>query len=195
MVTNRFSWSPVIVLCSIGSASDMIDDRPLSRGEEARSYFRELVAGLHNILIEEEPVQPDDLNVYFLNSRWVEAEVLLPDFGINLDQWNEWSVPRRIEVLLHELAHVQNYDDDHRPDFWSRVANLVLIVEQKQEEIETLLGHPLDMDALKKQVVKSVHEDEVDERMDTVEEQKKRLRKQFGFIREKSYPRPDGAER
>ncbi len=148
--------------------------------EETRRYFKTLLAGLHNLLLKRKPIEPDTLEIEFLKGTETEAEIYLPDFGINLSLWSRWSTEKRLEVLLHELAHVQNYDDNHRPAFWERVADLVEKVDANQIRVECLIGNRLNVGQLQDAVVKSVHADEVDKRMESVPQRKRQLRERFG---------------
>jgi isocitrate dehydrogenase len=110
----------------------------------------------------------------------VEAEIYLPSVGINFRYWRLWSVERRIEVLLHELAHVENYEDDHAPAFYERLVELVEIAEDRRPDLEASFGTSIDFDLVKRHVVESVHEYVIERDIDTVAERRRAVGRALG---------------
>lgn len=132
------------------------------------------IVGLYNLLYEDE-LTLDDIEFYDLEEEYYEGEIYLPYIGINVDLWREWSTEKRVEVLIHEFAHAENYDDDHRPSFWDRVVTLTEIAIAHREEVEALFGDELDPDELKRTVVDSVHEYVIEPDMDSVSVRKREV--------------------
>lgn len=89
-----------------------------------------------------------------------------PEFGIHPRLWSRWTVEKRLEVLIHEFAHVHDYEQNHRPPFWDRVVRMVQRAEEAPGDLKQLLGTPIDFHDLKQTVVESVRDDVIDRRMD-----------------------------
>lgn len=134
--------------------------------------FEELIVGLYNILYEDD-LTTDDIEFYELEEEYYEGEIYLPYIGLNVELWREWTIEKRVEVLIHEFAHTENYEDDHHPDFWERVVELTEIAIAHEGEIAELFGTELDPDELKKTVVESVHEYVIESDIDSVETRKR----------------------
>ncbi len=162
-----------------------MSEKPIDDLEKTKRYFREILAGLHNQLLKNK-IRADDLDIGFLENRDTEAEIHLPEFDVNLFLWSRWSVEKRLEVLLHELAHVMNYSDNHQPSFWKRVADLVKRVASCKTAVEEIMGARFTIADLQRCVVNSVHEEEIDPRMDSVQKRRRYLRKRFGLRLRKS---------
>lgn len=136
--------------------------------------FEELIVGLYNILYEDD-LTTEDIEFYELEEESYEGEIYLPYIGLNVDLWQEWSTEKRIEVLIHEFAHTENYEDDHHPDFWERVVELTEIAIAHEHEIAELFGSELDPDELKETVVESIHEYVIETDIDSVETRKQEV--------------------
>jgi isocitrate dehydrogenase len=141
---------------------------------ETHEEFEELIVGLYNILYEDD-LTTDDIEFYELEEEHYEGEIYLPYIGLNVDLWQEWSIEKRVEVLIHEFAHTENYEDDHHPDFWERVVELTEISIDYREEIEALFGGEPDPDELKETVVESIHEYVIESDIDSVETRKREV--------------------
>lgn len=124
------------------------------------------------------PEYDDDIYLYEVTRSDVEAEILLPQVGINFELWQEWPAEKRLEVLLHEFAHTENYEDDHSPEFWERVVRLVAEVSDNKKKIESILGEDINLSKLKKIIIRSVHVDVVEENK-SVQKQKRTLQKKL----------------
>lgn len=142
--------------------------------------IRRMISGLYNMLFEE-CLEPEDIALSGLTNPDVEADIYLPEIGINIRQWRLWSMEKKLEVILHELAHVDDYEDNHRPSFWNRVGRMVLHTEKNRGQVERIMGADIQFDKVKKTVVESVHEEVIDRRMDTVRKRRKQLREMFGL--------------
>lgn len=142
---------------------------------EERQRIRDVLAGMHNALFQDD-ITADDITLTQLTSYYNEADVYFPYFGINIGQWRDWSPEKKMEVLLHEFAHVENHEDNHRPPFWERFVDLVEIAEEHQAELEQALDADIDMQEVRERIIDSVHEGTVDLRMDSVQERKQWLR-------------------
>lgn len=148
---------------------------------EAPSSLHDLVAGLYNVVFGER-LQPGDIELYDVDSEYVEAEVLFPYVGVNLTAWeDDWSPERRLEVLLHEFAHVQEAagEPDHGPAFYARLADLTATAEAYRAEIAGLFGTQLDFEDVREHVVDSVNEWTVEEGIESVDDRKRVLREVF----------------
>ncbi len=147
---------------------------------ETHEEFEELIVGLYNILYED-GLTTDDIEFYELEEEEYEGEIYLPHIGLNVELWQEWSTEKRIEVLIHEFAHTENYDDDHHPDFWERVVDLTEVAIAHELEIAELFGSELGSDELKETVVESIHEYVIETDIDTVETRKQEVSDAFGL--------------
>jgi hypothetical protein len=91
------------------------------------------IVGLYNVVYDD-GITRADIDFYEVEDAHTEGEVYLPEFGLNVDLWREWSTEKRVEVLLHEFAHTENYEDDHHPDFWDRVVERTEIAIAREVE-------------------------------------------------------------
>lgn len=145
---------------------------------EERAVIRGKIVGLYNAVFADQ-IRAEDVQLNQLRGDDEEADVYLPTVGINFRYWRDWAVERRLEVLLHEFAHVENYDDDHAPSFYDRLVELTEIAEDWQPELEALFDQPIDFAAVKRHVVESVHEETIDADADAVPDRKRALQRQF----------------
>lgn len=160
------------------------DEAPQSGGvrttAEERAAIKGMIAGVYNILFEDQ-LQPAHLELNQLRGEDEEADIYLPEVGINFRYWRHWSVERRLEVLIHEFAHVENYDDGHEPTFYERFVELIEIAEDWQAELEVIFEGPIDFELLKRFIVESVHEETIEPEFESVAERKRALRRAFGL--------------
>jgi len=147
---------------------------------EERAGIKSMIAGLYNVLFEDQIV-PMDIHLNQLRCEDEEADVYLPEVGINFRYWRLWSVERRLEVLIHELAHVENYDDDHEPSFYDRFVELTEIAEDWQAELEVVFDKQIDFELVKRHIAESVHEETIEPDIESVEERQQALRRAFGL--------------
>ncbi|MEF8824738.1 MAG: hypothetical protein V5A27_00085 [Halapricum sp.] len=141
--------------------------------------FENLIVGLYNILYEDD-LTTEDIEFYELDEGHYEGEIYLPHIGLNVELWREWSTEKRVEVLVHEFAHTENYDDDHLPDFWDRVDTLTEIAIAHETGIAELFGAEIDPDELKAIIVESIHEYVIESDVDTVEGRKQAVNEALG---------------
>jgi isocitrate dehydrogenase len=144
---------------------------------EERAAIKGAIASLHNALFEDE-LAPADVTLNQLLDEDEEADVSLPEVGINFYYWRRWSVERRLEVLLHELAHVDEDpgEPDHGDEFYERLVELTELAAEWQPELEAVLGDPLDFDRVVRLVVEPVHEETIEPDRDSVAERRRELR-------------------
>ena len=148
---------------------------------EERTGLHDLVAGVYNIVFEDD-LHPAEIDLYYIDSEHVEAEIELPYIGLNRAAWEErWTPERKLEVLLHELAHVEEGPDepDHGPQFYRRLAELARIIAAHRSEIESLFDAPIDFDLVYEHVVDSVNEYTVERDIDSVEQRQRVLREEL----------------
>lgn len=145
---------------------------------EERAAITGTIAGVYNVLFEDR-IQPADIELNQLRNEDEEADIYLPEVGINFRYWRRWSVERRLEVLLHEFAHVENYDDGHGPSFYDRLVELAEIAEDWQAELEVIFDEPIDFVLLKRYLVESVHEETIELDVESVADRKRALREAF----------------
>lgn len=138
------------------------------------------IVGLYNILYTDDLTR-DDIEFYELEEDHYEGEVYLPHIGLNVEGWREWSTEKRVEVLVHEFAHTENYEDDHHPDFWDRVVALTEIAIDHESEVEALFDADLDPDELRRTVVESIHEYVIEPDIDSVETRKREVGEALGL--------------
>lgn len=148
-------------------------------GEEF-SNIENIIVGLYNILYEDS-MTTSDIEFYELEDEEYEGEIYLPYIGLNVELWREWETEKQVEVLIHEFAHTENYDDDHHPDFWDRVVELTEIASSHEPKIETLFDDSFSPKELKETVVDSIHEYVIDTEVDTVGARKKEVRAALGI--------------
>lgn len=153
---------------------------------EERAAIKGMIAGVYNILFEDQ-LLPADIELNQLRGDDEEADIYLPEVGINFRYWRHWSVERRLEVLIHEFAHVENYDDGHEPSFYDRFVELTEIAEDWHAELEVIFDEPIDFDLLKRFIVESVHEETIQPEIESVAERKRALRRAFGLPKQGHY--------
>lgn len=146
---------------------------------EEHQLIEHRIVSLHNILYEDD-LTSDDIEFYEIEQEHYEGEVELPYIGLNVEQWRDWSTEKRIEVLIHEFAHTENYADDHHPDFWDRVVELTEIAISHQSAVEEAFQAPLDARALKGTIVDSIHEYVIEPDIDSVDRRKREVSEQLG---------------
>lgn len=149
---------------------------------EERAAIKRIIAGVHNIVFAD-TISPDEIELNQLLDEDEEADVALPEVGLNFYYWRQWSIERRLEVVLHELAHVDEGPDepDHGPEFYDRFVELVEIASDWTPELEVLLGSTIDFKKVERSVVESVHEETIETDVETVNERKQILRRRFGL--------------
>ncbi len=112
---------------SAGAFADRVVDHIHTRAEpshsggvrttaEERAAIKRVIAGVYNVLFEDQ-LLPADIELNQLRGEDEEADIYLPEVGINFGYWRQWPVERRLEVLIHEFAHVEDYDDGHAPSY------------------------------------------------------------------------------
>jgi len=158
------------------------DETSLSGGvrttAEERAAIKGMIAGVYNVLFEDQ-ILPADLELNQLRGEDEEADIYLPEVGINFGYWRHWPVERRLEVLIHEFAHVENYDDGHEPSFYDRFVELTEVAEDWQAELEVIFDEPIDFELLTRYIVESVHEETIEPEIESVAERKRALRQAF----------------
>lgn len=148
------------------------------RGTSAaeRDRIRTIIAGVYNLVFEDK-IAPSDIELNQLFGADEEADVYLPEVGINFYYWRRWSAERRLEVLLHELAHIEQADGerDHGSKFYDRLVELIDVAAEWEPELEALFAASIDFDRLRHLVVQSVHEETIEPDLESVEERKRFL--------------------
>jgi len=153
---------------------------------EGRTGLHDVVTGVYEVVFEED-LRPDDVALYAIESPHVEAEIEFPHIGINRRQWTEeWSPERRLEVLLHEFAHVEEAPDelDHDPAFYERLMALAENAAANREEVEALFDAAIDFRAVKRHIVDSVNEYTIESHIDTVADRQAVLRDELALPEE-----------
>lgn len=147
-----------------------------------RQAIKEAIAALYSIVFEDS-LADDDVVLNQLLHEDEEADVYLPEVGLNFAYWRRWSVERQLEVLLHELAHVEEQDGepDHGDEFYERLCELTDIAADWEEELEAAFGEEIDFDLVQWFIVESVHEETIEPNRESVEERKEWLCEQFGL--------------
>lgn len=141
---------------------------------EDHTDLHEIVTGVYDVVFADS-IGPDELELYEIESEHVEAEIELPYIGINRREWNEeWTTERRLEVLLHEFAHVDEGPDepDHGPAFYDRLAELAGIAEAYKRDVDALFDDPVDFDRVKTYIVDSVNEYTIEPELESVAERR-----------------------
>lgn len=159
---------------------------------EERQEIREIIAGVHNAVFRDQ-LRPQEIELTQLLSDDVEMDAADTRFGVNFSHWRRWGPTKKLEVLLHEMTHVADPDDNHRPSFWDRFVDIIEIAETYSDQIEDTLDAEIDWEAVKKKIVDEVHEDVIDQRMDTVEGRRRRLREQLGLRKRSKLDHPTGS--
>lgn len=145
-----------------------------------RSEIRRIIAGVHNVVFADE-LSPQDIELNQLFGEDEEADVYLPEVGLNFTYWQQWSVERRLEVLLHELAHVEQGPDepDHGAEFYDRFVDLAAIAADRRSALEGLFGESIAFGRVRRFVVESVHEETIEPHLETVAARKQSVRRQL----------------
>lgn len=148
---------------------------------DERASIRQTIAGVYNLVFEDQ-LSPDDIELNQLLREDEEADVYLPEVGLNFYYWRHWSAERRLEVLLHELAHVEEApsERDHGDEFYERLVELTEIAAEWNAELADLFGEPIEFDRVHRFIVESVHEETIEPDIDTVRQRRRTLREQFG---------------
>lgn len=170
-----------------------VDSRPPGAGgvrtsHDEREEIRRVIAGLYSIVFEDQ-LSPRDIELNQLLDEDEEADVYLPEVGLNFYYWRRWSVERRLEVLLHELAHVEEEhgERDHGDEFYDRLVELTELAADWEPELESLFGEPIDFDQVYRYIVESIHEETIEPDLERVQTRCQTLRDQFGIDEESHY--------
>ncbi|MXR39871.1 hypothetical protein GRX01_00645 [Halobaculum sp. WSA2] len=148
---------------------------------EERTELHDIVTGVYDLLFPDD-LDSDEIDLYYIDSEHVEAEIEFPYIGINRADWErEWTAERKLEVLLHEFAHVEEGPDeaDHGPRFYDRLADLTTTAEAKQEGIEAVFGTSLDFERIHGHIIESVNEYTIETASDTIEGRRRVLRQEL----------------
>ncbi|MFB6300774.1 MAG: isocitrate/isopropylmalate family dehydrogenase [Halobacteriales archaeon] len=147
-----------------------------------RSRIKRVIAGLYRIVFDDR-IAVTDIELNQLLDEDEEADIYLPEVGINLYYWRRWPAERRLEVLLHEFAHVKEGPDerDHGVEFYERFVDLVATIATNHDAIEALFGNPIDIGRLHRFIVESVHEETIEPDLESVGARKRWLRDRFGL--------------
>lgn len=147
---------------------------------EEPNDLHDIVIGVYNVLFADD-LEADDINLYYIESEHVEAEIELPHIGINRDDWEEWSVERKLEVLLHEFGHVEEAEGepDHGHEFYDRLAELTQIAHDHQEELKALFDTDIDFEEIHDHIVESVNEYTIEVETDSIEGRRQVLREEL----------------
>ncbi len=145
-----------------------------------RERIKEVIAGVHNAVFAAK-LQPDDITLTQLLSEENEMDTYGRRFGVNVALWREWGVEKKLEVVLHEMAHLAEPAQGHRPSFWEHFIDIIEVAEAHQEELEDVFDTAIDFDRVKQIVVDEVHPGIIDRRMDTVAERREWCRRRFGL--------------
>jgi isocitrate dehydrogenase len=143
--------------------------------------MHDVVTGVYGLVFEDD-LRPHDVELYAIESSHVEAEIEFPSIGINRRQWTEeWSPERKLEVLLHEFAHVEEAEDDldHDPAFYRRLTELADNAVDHRSEMEALFDASLDFRRLHAHIVDSVNEYTIEPDIDSVACRRDNLRETF----------------
>jgi len=149
---------------------------------EGRTGLHDVVTGVYEVVFEED-LRPD-VALCAIESPHVEAGIEFPHIGINRRQWTEeWPPERKLEVLLHEFAHVEEAPDelDHDPAFHERLLSLAEAAANDAAAIEALFDAPIDFRAVRRHIVDSVNEYTIESHIDTVAERRADLRDWFAL--------------
>jgi isocitrate dehydrogenase len=146
-----------------------------------RAAIKEAIAALYNIVFEDSLASAEiELNQLLHEDE--EADISLPEVGINFYYWRRWPVERRLEVLLHELAHIEEEPDegDHSDEFYERVLDLTAIASDWSEELEDAFSEDINFDRVHRFIVESVHEETIED-SETVSKRKRWLRERLSL--------------
>lgn len=148
--------------------------------QRERFEIRSLIVGIYNLLFDDQLSLRDiELNQLFDEDE--EADIYLPEVGINFYYWRRWTNERRLEVLLHELAHVKQSggERDHGQEFYDRLVAVTNLAADRKSGFEILFGDSIDFERVRELVVESVHEETIEPDLERVEDRKRILRTQF----------------
>lgn len=150
-----------------------------STPDEHREIITRIV-GLYNVLYED-GLTRTEIEFYEIEDDRFEGEIYLPEIGLNVDLWSGWSTEKRVEVLLHEFAHAENYDDDHHPDFWDRVVSLTERTLARRSAVGDVFDASIDPTSLKRAVVDSIHESDIEAEIDSVARRRREVGASLGL--------------
>lgn len=155
---------------------------------DERSAIKRTIAGVYNVVFDDH-LDPGSIELNQLLGVDEEADIYLPEVGLNFHDWRRWSPERRLEVLLHELAHIEEEtgEPDHGVEFYDRLVELTEIAAEWRPELEGLFGTPLDFDRVRRHVVESVHEGTIEPDVESVRERKRLLRDRLGLTEDEHY--------
>lgn len=147
-----------------------------------RQLIKHTIAGLYTLLFEDH-LSPEEIELNQLLHADEEADVYLPEVGLNFEYWRQWSVERRMEVLLHELAHVDETagERDHGDEFYARLVELTEIAADRSHALEDLFAEPIDFTQVSRYLIESVHEETIESDFDSVSARQTKLADQLGL--------------
>ncbi len=182
--TDPATVADVLVEC-VENPESASDGRGVRSSKTERRAIKEAIAALYSIVFEDS-LAADDVVLNQLVHDDEEADIYLPEVGLNFAYWRRWSVERQLEVLLHELAHVEEDEGelDHGDEFYERLTELTDIAADWDAELEAAFGEAIDFDLVRWFVVESVHEETIEPDRESVADRKAWLCEQFDLDEE-----------
>lgn len=94
-------------------------------------------------------------------------------YRVNAEKWQTWEWPRRIKLVIHELAHVKQ--TDHSPDFWEQVVDNYWTLHDHSQDVEAIVDAQVDWEKVAEHLVNNPSNSMVDNRIETAYERQLKL--------------------
>ncbi|WP_117368474.1 YgjP-like metallopeptidase domain-containing protein [Natrarchaeobaculum sulfurireducens] len=100
-------------------------------------------------------------------------------YRVNASKWAEWDWPRRLQLVIHEMAHTQH--TDHSPAFWEETAQIYHRLHTRSSKVDRIVGEEIDWDATAEHLVTNPTNNMVDNRVETAYERQLKLADSLGY--------------
>lgn len=94
-------------------------------------------------------------------------------YRLKAKSWRSWGWARRVQLVVHELAHVKH--QDHSPDFWEQAVDNYWQLHDHADEVEEAIGTNVNWDKVAEHLVHNPNNSMVDNRVETAYERQLKL--------------------
>lgn len=94
-------------------------------------------------------------------------------YKINRKKWVDWDGNRRLQLIIHELAHTEH--PHHKPSFWEETVDIYETFKEREDEVNEAIAGDIDWDEVAKHLTRNPNSKSVDRRCETVSERREKM--------------------